>query len=384
VNINIAIASPSKARTDGHKARHTGGAAVEFTEVTKKYGELAAVSSLDLTIEPGEFLTLLGPSGSGKSTLLMLLAGFEYPTSGSIKVAGRDLNRVPPHRRDQGVVFQSYALFPHMTVRQNLAYPLDARGIEDTEKKRMIGNALEKVRMSGFADRYPMQLSGGQQQRVALARAIVSSPPLLLMDESLSALDRNLREEMQIELKILHEELATTVVYVTHDQGEALTMSDRVAVLHNGALVQLGRPKDIYDDPANGFVARFIGESVFIPAVVAGREGGSFALKTANGDTLLLAHAAELGMGAPVQAMVRPEAVVLAPVGEAMNSGMVRMLVGTVTRSIFMGGSFRYWVDCNGLEIRCQTPSTATHQPLQTGEHVGVWIHPEDLKIVND
>lgn len=364
--------------------RHSGGAAVEFREVTKKYGEVAAVSSLDLTIEPGEFLTLLGPSGSGKSTLLMLLAGFEYPTSGSIKVAGRDLNRVPPHRRNQGVVFQSYALFPHMTVRQNLAYPLDARGMADKDKKQMIDNALEKVRMSSFVDRFPSQLSGGQQQRVALARAIVSNPPLLLMDESLSALDRNLREEMQIELKILHEELATTIVYVTHDQGEALTMSDRIAVLHNGALVQLGRPKEIYDDPANGFVARFIGESVFIPAVVAGREGGSFVLKTATGAVLHISTGRELEMGAPIQAMVRPEAVVIAPQASAAPPGMKRMIDGTVVRSIFMGGSFRYWVDCGGLEIRCQTPSTAAHKSLETGEKVGVWMHPEDVKIVND
>ncbi|MEO4001230.1 ABC transporter ATP-binding protein [Mesorhizobium sp. CAU 1732] len=369
---------------EANAARHTGGAAVEFREVTKKYGEVAAVSSLDLTIEPGEFLTLLGPSGSGKSTLLMLLAGFEHPTSGSIKVAGRDLNRVPPHRRDQGVVFQSYALFPHMTVRQNLAYPLDARGVSDGDKKQMIGNALEKVRMSSFAARFPSQLSGGQQQRVALARAIVSSPPLLLMDESLSALDRNLREEMQIELKILHEELATTVVYVTHDQGEALTMSDRIAVLHNGELVQLGRPKEIYDDPANGFVARFIGESVFIPGVVAGKDGATLVLKTATGALLHVSTAKEPGMGAPVQAMVRPEAVVIAPQASAPPPGMKRMLDGTVSRSIFMGGSFRYWVDCGGLEIRCQTPSTTAHQPLETGEKVGVWIHPEDLKIVSD
>jgi len=289
--MNFARPVEAVGTVEHHAHRHSGGAAVEFREVTKKYGEVAAVSSLDLTIEPGEFLTLLGPSGSGKSTLLMLLAGFEYPTSGSIKVAGRDLNRVPPHRRDQGVVFQSYALFPHMTVRQNLAYPLDARGVADKDKKQMIGSALEKVRMSNFTDRFPSQLSGGQQQRIALARAIVSSPPLLLMDESLSALDRNLREEMQIELKILHEELATTIVYVTHDQGEALTMSDRIAVLHNGALVQLGRPKEIYDDPANGFVARFIGESVFIPAVVAGKEGGAFVLRTATGAILHISTA---------------------------------------------------------------------------------------------
>lgn len=382
--MNIGRSVEAVKTLEASAGRHAGGAAVEFREVTKKYGEVAAVSSLDLTIKPGEFLTLLGPSGSGKSTLLMLLAGFEHPTFGSIKVAGRDLNRVPPHRRDQGVVFQSYALFPHMTVRQNLAYPLNARGVGYGDEKQMIGNALEKVRMSSFADRFPSQLSGGQQQRVALARAIVSNPPLLLMDESLSALDRNLREEMQIELKILHEELATTIVYVTHDQSEALTMSDRIAVLHNGGLVQLGRPKEIYDDPVNTFVARFIGESVFIPGVVAGKEQQTLVLKTATGALLHATTAKELKAETPVQAMVRPEAVVVAPTNSQPPAGMKRMLDGTVTRSIFMGASFRYWVDCGGLEIRSQAPSTAAHQSLKPGEKVGVWIHPEDMKIVSE
>ena len=196
-------------------------------------------------MQPGEFLTLLGPSGSGKSTVLMLLAGFVEPSAGEIRVDGRDLSRVPANRRNQGVVFQNYALFPHMTVGENLAYPLAARGIAGREREAQIARAVEWVRMPELLDRYPHQLSGGQQQRVAVARAIVFQPPLLLMDELLSALDRNLREEMQYELKALHRQLQTTIIFVTHDQGEALTMSDRVAVLQAGRLVQLGRPREI-------------------------------------------------------------------------------------------------------------------------------------------
>lgn len=367
-----------------HGHAHTGGAPVEFEKVTKLYGSVPAVDALDLSIKPGEFLTLLGPSGSGKSTLLMLLAGFERPTSGSIKVAGRDLNRVPPNRRDQGVVFQSYALFPHMTARENLAYPLDARGIGAAEKARLIDSALDRVRMSHLADRYPSQLSGGQQQRVALARAIVFKPPLLLMDESLSALDRNLREEMQYELKILHEQLATTIVYVTHDQGEALTMSDRIAVLSNGRLVQLGAPKAIYDNPANRFVARFIGESNFIEGTVS-RVSGREALITIAGDRSLRAtHRDTTEIGDSVRAMVRPEALEITRVGSTPPLGSVSFLVGEITRAIFVGGSFRYWLDADGVELCCSAPSTARHEAIGTGEKVRISIHPEDLKIIPD
>ena len=328
-------------------------------------------------------MTLLGPSGSGKSTLLMLLAGFEHPTSGTIRVAGRDLNRVPPHRRDQGVVFQSYALFPHMTVQQNLAYPLDARGVSETEKKQKIGNALEKVRMSSFADRYPSQLSGGQQQRVALARAIVANPPLLLMDESLSALDRNLREEMQYELKILHEELSTTIVYVTHDQGEALTMSDRIAVLHDARLVQLGQPKAIYDSPANEFVARFIGESVFMPVRVEETNGSGGVLRTGQGHQLVVEDVKGHKAGESLQAMVRPEAVMLSGLRTLRSDGMIQMMEGTITRSIFVGASVRYWVDCNGMEVRAHAPSSACSEITAPGTRVSVWMHPKDIKIIN-
>lgn len=385
VNMNrISGAQISEATPSSHGHAHAGGAPVEFEQVTKLYGSAPAVDALDLSIRPGEFLTLLGPSGSGKSTLLMLLAGFERPTSGSIKVAGRDLNRVPPNRRDQGVVFQSYALFPHMTARENLAYPLDARGIGAAEKAGLIASALDRVRMSHLADRYPNQLSGGQQQRVALARAIVFKPPLLLMDESLSALDRNLREEMQYELKILHEQLATTIVYVTHDQGEALTMSDRIAVLSNGRMVQLGTPKSIYDNPANRFVARFIGDSNFIEGNVCGISGPE-ALITIGGDRSLRAmRRDDTQKGDSIRAMVRPEAIEIARVAAAPPPGSVPFLTGEVTRAIFVGGSFRYWLDADGIELCCSAPSTARHEAIGAGEKVRISIHPEDLKIIPD
>ena len=285
------------------------GASAEFVGVTKKYGTVVAVRDVTLAVDPGEFLTLLGPSGSGKSTVLMLLAGFVDASAGEIRVDGRNMSRVPANRRNQGVVFQNYALFPHMTACENLAYPLAARGIVGQERDRLIKRTVERVRISELLDRYPHQLSGGQQQRVALARAIVFQPPLLLMDEPLSALDRNLREEMQYELKALHRQLHTTIIFVTHDQGEALTMSDRVAVLQAGRLVQLGRPREIYERPLNSFVARFLGDTNFVEATVCGNNAGSIEIQTKSGRRLFASASDVPPRGRKLQAMVRPEAL---------------------------------------------------------------------------
>jgi len=353
------------------------GAPVEFHRVSKSYGTSKAVDDIDLAIAPGEFLTLLGPSGSGKTTLLMLLAGFERPTSGTIRVAGRDLNRVPPNRRDQGIVFQSYALFPHMTVQENLAYPLDARGISAPQKATLIASALDRVRMSHLAERYPAQLSGGQQQRIALARAIVFNPPLLLMDESLSALDRTLREEMQVELKILHETLATTIVYVTHDQREALTMSDRIAVLRGGKLVQVGAPKAVYDNPIDSFVAGFVGECNFIDATVSQVSGAQATIITAGGFELLATHRGGVNRGDAVRAILRPEALELSPADNSLP-----FLVGKITRAIFVGGSFRYWLQADGMELCCNQPATARTQIFTAGQRIKIAISPLDLRIL--
>ena len=238
-------------------------------------GSNYVVRGLDLVVPPGEFLTLLGPSGSGKTTTLMMLAGFETPTSGTITLDGRRIDGVPPHRRNIGVVFQNYALFPHMTVGENIGFPLKMRGIERSELAQRVRRALDMVRMDKFETRRPNQLSGGQQQRIALARALVFEPKLVLMDEPLGALDKQLREHMQIEIKHLHARLGVNVVYVTHDQSEALTMSDRIGVFNDGTLQQLAAPATLYDSPANAFVATFIGENNTIAGRMTGLERGA-------------------------------------------------------------------------------------------------------------
>lgn len=237
-------------------------AEVRFVSVAKRYGAgPIAIENLDLTIRSGEFITLLGPSGSGKTTALNLLAGFQEPTSGQILIDGEDVSRLPPHKRNIGLVFQHYALFPHMTVRENIAYPLKKRRVAKAEMARRVDDVLRMVSLEAFADRLPRQLSGGQQQRVAVARAIVFEPRLLLMDEPLGALDRKLRESVQLELKRIHRELGATVVFVTHDQEEALVMSDRIAVFNAGRIQQVGTAEELYDAPETQFVAQFLGES---------------------------------------------------------------------------------------------------------------------------
>jgi putative spermidine/putrescine transport system ATP-binding protein len=252
-------ARPPAARTAARSS------AVSFVDVSKHFGGFKALENVSLSVEPGEFVALLGPSGSGKSTLLMMLAGFETPSSGDILVDGRRVNDQPAYKRGFGVVFQRYALFPHMTVEQNVAYPLLRRGVKGHEIHKEVGKALELVALSAFADRLPAQLSGGQQQRVALARALVFRPPLLLMDEPLGALDRKLRQQLQLEIKQIHRQVGSTIIFVTHDQEEALSMADRVAVLEKGKLQQFGTPRDLYESPASAFVADFIGETSFIP-----------------------------------------------------------------------------------------------------------------------
>jgi putative spermidine/putrescine transport system ATP-binding protein len=239
-------------------------------QVTKAYGAVHALDHIDLDIHSGEFLTLLGPSGSGKTTLLMVLAGFTRPDHGSLKFGDAEVIRLAPHKRDVGMVFQSYALFPHMDVAANVAFPLRLRSVPKADAARRVDQALEMVQLAGYGARRVDQLSGGQRQRVALARAIVFEPRILLMDEPLSALDKQLREHMQIELRRLHEKLGMTTVYVTHDQREALTMSDRVAVIDHGRIMQLDAPRRLYEQPANRFVAEFIGESTFLPVEAAG------------------------------------------------------------------------------------------------------------------
>ncbi|WP_413992583.1 ABC transporter ATP-binding protein [Labrys okinawensis] len=289
-----------------------GARFVEFIDVEKMYGTFHAVRRLNLEIRRGEFLTFLGPSGSGKTTTLNMLAGFERPSLGEIRLNGQPVERMPPYERNIGMVFQNYALFPHMSVVDNVAFPLTVRKVPKADIGPRVIRALEMVRLEQFKDRKPAQLSGGQQQRVALARALVYEPTLVLMDEPLGALDKKLREHMQIELKQLHEMLGVTVVYVTHDQSEALTMSDRVAIFESGLIAQIGTPDRLYNEPSNAFVAGFIGENNALDGTVERVIGNECAVVLPQGLRVTARAVGEVSPGVPVQLAIRPEQIKLA------------------------------------------------------------------------
>ena len=312
---------------------------VVFDRVQKSYdGETLVVKDLNLSISKGEFLTMLGPSGSGKTTTLMMLAGFETATSGEILLDGRPINQVPPHKRGIGMVFQNYALFPHMTVGENLSFPLEVRGMAKAEREAKIARALDMVQMGQFANRRPAQLSGGQQQRIALARALVFDPQLVLMDEPLGALDKQLREHMQFEIKHLHENLGITVVYVTHDQGEALTMSDRVAVFNDGRIQQLAPPSDLYERPMNSFVAGFIGENNKLEGTLEEVAEGAAKVRLATGELIDATPVNVKRKGQRALVSIRPERVEFKP--EMLPSGGTT-LEAEVLEFIYMGDQFR-------------------------------------------
>jgi len=281
---------------------------VQFRNVSKRYGKtLDVVKGLNIDIDRGEFLTFLGPSGSGKTTCLMMLAGFQSPTSGDIFMNGRLLNHVPPYRRNIGVVFQSYALFPHLNVYQNLAFPLRHHGFAGADIPGMVRQALEMVELHALSDRLPSQLSGGQQQRVALARALVYKPDLVLLDEPLSALDKNLRQQLQLEIKSLHNTLGMTFVFVTHDQNEALTLSDRIVVFDKGEVQQIGLPEQIYNRPHNAFVAGFVGDNNIFPGEVLQSHGDACSVRLVAGEVVQAKCDGSIAPGTRVQIMVRPE-----------------------------------------------------------------------------
>ncbi len=316
----------------------TGEPILRLRGVSKSYdGQAMAVRALDLDVARGEFLTLLGPSGSGKTTTLMMLAGFETPTEGSIELEGRRVDGLPPHRRGLGMVFQNYALFPHMSVAENIAFPLSVRRTPQAETARLVAEAVELVGLSGLADRRPGQLSGGQQQRVALARALVFRPPLVLLDEPLGALDRQLRERMQIELKRLHASLGVTMIYVTHDQEEAMAMSDRVAVFHEGRVQQVAPPIELYARPASLFVAGFVGESNRIEGVVSARNGDVIQVAVEGLPTLVALAADGAGQGARVAIAVRPERIRLGAEAETAENRVTARLSDV----IFVGDRLR-------------------------------------------
>ena len=294
----------------GPKSEGQGDAKyVEFIDVEKMYGHFHAVRRLNLSVGRGEFLTFLGPSGSGKTTTLNMLAGFERPSQGVITLDGKSVDRLPPYERNIGMVFQNYALFPHMSVADNVAFPLSVRKVAKAEIGPRVTRALEMVRLERFKDRKPAQLSGGQQQRVALARALVFQPTLVLMDEPLGALDKKLREHMQIELMQIHQMLGVTIVYVTHDQSEALTMSDRVAIFESGAIDQIGTPDELYNKPATAFVAGFIGENNALDGVVERVDGDQCLVALPTGLTTTAMNVGDIRAGAPVHLTIRPERI---------------------------------------------------------------------------
>jgi putative spermidine/putrescine transport system ATP-binding protein len=328
---------------------------VKFIGVDKSYdGRTLAVRGLTLDVRQGEFLTLLGPSGSGKTTTLNMLAGFERPTRGEILLAGRPVDRLPPYERNIGMVFQNYALFPHMTVGENVAFPLSVRRVPRAEIAERVKRALAMVRLETFADRRPTQLSGGQQQRIALARAMVFEPSLVLMDEPLGALDKKLREQMQIEIKLLHERLGLTVVYVTHDQSEALTMSDRIAVFHAGQVMQQGTPDALYSQPRDAFVAGFVGENNMLSGTVEAIANGHVRVALAGGPEVIATAVGELGHGARVVVAVRPEAVRVSS-NPAGGDNACRALV---TSLIYLGDHQRLLTEIgNGHRVTVKVPA---------------------------
>ncbi len=313
------------------------GASVRFENVQKSYdGETLVVKDLNLDIKRGEFLTMLGPSGSGKTTCLMMLAGFEPASYGEIFLNDNPINNVPPHKRGVGMVFQNYALFPHMTVAENLAFPLQVRNMPKAEQQEKVKGVLEMVELPGFDSRRPAQLSGGQQQRVAVARALVFEPDLVLMDEPLGALDKQLREQMQYEIKHIHENLGVTVVYVTHDQTEALTMSDRVAVFNDGVIQQLSSPDVLYESPQNSFVAQFIGENNKLSGTVSAVNGRHCEVRLEDG-TILKADKVNIdGVGDRTTLSLRPERIETVP-----QEGMENIVPGRIEELIYLGDHIR-------------------------------------------
>jgi len=350
----------------------TGGREVRLDGVVKSYGATEAVAGVDVIIAPGEFCTLLGPSGSGKTTLLKLIAGFERPSAGRVLIGGRDMADVPVAKRDIGMVFQNYALFPNMTVEENVAFPLEARGVARSESGRRINDALGLVEMDGFAARYPRELSGGQQQRVALARALVFDPVILLMDEPLGALDKNLREAIQLELKLLHRRLGVTIVYVTHDQSEALALSHEIAVMSEGRIQQIGSPRAVYERPINAFVADFVGSTNFLDGSVLGPDGtrGHYRVRTEIGDLSVLATET-FRADDKVLISVRPEDVELT---EARPQAATNVREGIVDQKIFLGEVLDFQVKLgNRILLSRQHPSLRT--PI--GNPIFIQLDPE-------
>jgi len=343
---------------------------VEFSAISKHFGKSVAVADLDLKIEQGEFFSLLGPSGCGKSTTLRMLAGFVKPTTGRIHVHGRDVTALPPEARDIGIVFQNYAIFPHMTVFDNIAFGLVERKLSRAEIKQKVDAALAEVGMTGFEDRYERELSGGQKQRVALARVLVIEPEILLLDEPLSALDKKMREEMKFWIKNIQKSVGITTIYVTHDQSEALTMSDRIAVMDQGRVLQIGTPVEIYEQPASRFIAEFIGESNLLNGTVSTIDGSvcsvSIGAATVAGR---LSQKNSVSRGQDVALLVRPEMIRL----HALNADELPKLTGTVTDTVYQGSVVRYRIQVADQEMMVEVANRPDLPRLKMGDDVAAY-----------
>ncbi len=353
---------------------------VELKNVTKEYGNVVAVDSVSLRVHRGEFLTLLGPSGCGKTTTLRLIAGLERPGSGGIFIRQEDVTHAPPYARDVSLMFQSYALFPHKNVFENVAFGLKHRGVPEDERKRRIQEILEVVHLPDIGRRYPRQLSGGQQQRVALARALVVRPAVLLLDEPLSNLDLKLRESMRIELKQIQEQVGITFVYVTHDQEEALILSDRVAVMEGGQIVQLGTPRDVYEKPRCRFAAEFIGQSNFLEGRVTRSRQAETEVKTRSGLRVRVSHPADVSTGDNVIVQIRAERAAIHQQRPSPSSG--QMFSGAVERTIYVGNTIQYFIRLKTGDLIMATRPTTNELPLSRETPVWLAFDPEDCVLL--
>ena len=357
---------------------------VRLVDVVKRFGDVFAVDHIDLEVEAGEFFSLLGPSGCGKTTTLRMIGGFEQPTSGLIELKGRDVTWLQPYERDVNTVFQNYALFPHLTIEENVAFGLRRRKVKDSEVRSRVAEMLRLVELPGYEKRKPTQISGGQAQRVALARALINRPAVLLLDEPLGALDLKLRKQMQVELKRIQQEVGITFIYVTHDQEEEMTMSDRIAVMNRGRYEQLGDPESLYERPTTRFVAGFLGVSNLLPGSVDGSADTHALLKLADG-TRIRVPATAVGGGTAVEAGVRPEKIRLRDAREDAPSGHNSML-GTVRDASYLGVSTSYIVETRGgarLTVYEQNVERATRAELWApGEEVRLTWSPDHTFIV--
>ncbi|MDX2493669.1 MAG: ABC transporter ATP-binding protein [Desulfuromusa sp.] len=354
---------------------------VKYRGIVKRFGNVTAVDHVDIDIPEGSLVSLLGPSGCGKTTLLRMLAGLETPTEGDIFINGKRINDVPIHKRNLGMIFQNYALFPHKTIFDNVAFGLKYRGVGKEEMQERVYKALELVRLPGVENRKPSQLSGGQQQRIALARAIVIEPDVLLMDEPLSALDENLREAMRRELNNLQQEIGVTTIFVTHDQREALSMSDKVIVMKDGIKQQEGTPVEVYNQSANHFVADFLGHPNFLPVIVAEEQGGYVVVRLENGKSFLATPSTQFKRGDKAEIVVRAQKLEMGPRAEFHEDEGMNYLFGKVKDRSYMGGEVSYYVELEDMST-LHVISFVRRVPLERNDEVFIELNPADCRLI--